>query len=62
MGRFPSREAAVVKAVELLETEESLSWLHPEPLSREEAEQVYAHDSEWDVVESSLAGLAAPEA
>ncbi|GEM_PF-1465870 len=61
MGRFPSQEAAVVKAVELLETEESLNWLHPEPLSREDAERVYAHDSAWEAVENSLAGLAAPE-
>lgn len=61
MGRFPSREAAVVKAVELLETEESLSWLHPEPLSREEAEQIYSRDAEWEAVENSAAGLAAPE-
>lgn len=62
MGRFPSREAAVVKAVELLETEESLGWLHLEPLSPEEAERVYAHDPAWDAVENSMAGLAALEA
>lgn len=62
MGRFPSQEAAVVKAVELLETEETLNWLHPEPLSREEAESVYSHDSAWESVEHSMAGLAVPEA
>ena len=62
MGRFPSREAAVVEAVELLKTEESRSWLHPQPLSEAEAEQVYAADPEWETTENSLAGLAAPEA
>lgn len=62
MGRFPSQEAAVVKAVELLETEELLNWLHPESLSREDAERVYAADAAWESVETSHAGLAAPEA
>ncbi|WP_409213311.1 type II toxin-antitoxin system ParD family antitoxin [Prosthecobacter sp.] len=62
MGRFPSREAAVVKAVELLETEESMSWLLPQPLSREDAEQIYAADPAWEAVENSVAGLTVPEA
>ena len=62
MGRFPSREAAVVEAVELLKTEESRGWLQPQPLSDAEAEQVYAADPEWETTENSLAGLAAPEA
>ncbi len=62
LGRFPSREAAVVEAVELLKTEESRSWLHPQPLSDAEAEQVYAADPEWEKTETSLAGLAVPEA
>jgi Arc/MetJ-type ribon-helix-helix transcriptional regulator len=61
MGRFPSREAAVVKAVELLETEESIHWLHPEPLSAAAAESVYAADAAWEAVETAHAGLAAPE-
>jgi Arc/MetJ-type ribon-helix-helix transcriptional regulator len=53
-GRFPSREAAVVEAVELLRTEESLNWLHPQPLTAEEAELVYESDPEWEEVENSL--------
>lgn len=61
MGRFPSREAAVVKAVELLETEESINWLQPKPLSQADAESVYDSDIAWEAVETAHAGLAAPE-
>ena len=61
-GRFLSREAAVVEAVELLRAEEALGWLHPQPLTIEQAEQVYAADPEWEEVENSLAGFAVPEA
>ncbi len=62
LGRFPSREAAVVEAVELLRTEELWHWLHPQPLTDREAELVYGSDPEWEKIENSLSGLAAPEA
>jgi hypothetical protein len=35
--------------------------LLPVPLTAEQAEQVYAADSEWEMVERSLAGRAKPE-
>jgi Arc/MetJ-type ribon-helix-helix transcriptional regulator len=65
LGRFASAQEAVTEAVRRLETEESLGYLNPRPLTaaeaEAEAEQVYAPDAEWETIERSMAGRARPE-
>lgn len=60
-GRFATPDAAVSRAVALLEDQETGIGLLVAPLSPEEADHVYAVDEEWDKVEASLTGLATPE-
>ncbi len=61
LGRFASRQEAIMEAVRLLETEEVLGCLSPKPLTAEEADQIYSVDEEWEQVERSVAGQARPE-
>ena len=61
LGRFASPQEAVTEAVRRLETEESLGYLIPKPLTAEEAAHVYAADVEWENVECAIAGRAKPE-
>ncbi|MGV3663384.1 MAG: ribbon-helix-helix domain-containing protein [Prosthecobacter sp.] len=60
-GRFATPDAAVSRAVALLEDQETGTSVLVAPLSPEDADRVYAADEEWDKVEVSLAGLATPE-
>ena len=61
LGRFNTRDEAVVETVRRLETDEAVSFLNPQPLSADEAEQVYAADPAWESIERSLAGQVMPE-
>ena len=61
VGRFASPQEAVPEAVRRLQTEESLGYLNPKPLTAEEAAHIYATDSEWEKVERAVAGRARPE-
>lgn len=60
MGRYATREAALVDAVRRLEVEDHLP-AFTEPLSVEEVNQVYAADEHWESVERAHAGRVAPE-
>ena len=59
-GRYATREAALVEAVRRLADEDHLS-VFIEPLSAAEANQVYAADDQWEMVERAQAGQVAPE-
>ena len=61
LGRFHSPHEAVTEAVRRLALDIAKDDLLPVPLTAEQAEQVYAADSEWEMVERSLAGRAKPE-
>lgn len=60
-GRFATPDAAVSRAVQLLEDQESGQCLLVSSLSVEDAEHIYAADEAWEKVEMSLTGLARPE-
>ena len=61
LGRFSSPQEAVSEAVKRLAEEETMHWLHPLPLTEQEAAAVYAPDEAWESVERAAAGLAKPE-
>ena len=62
LGKFASPQEAVSEAVRRLEAEEAMRWLNPEPLTADEAEQVYAPDAGWEQIERAMAGRVKPEA
>lgn len=61
LGKFASPQEAVTEAVRRLDAEETMGLLNLEPLTVNEAAQVYAPDAEWEKVERAMAGRVKPE-
>lgn len=61
LGKFASPQEVVSEALRRLDAEEGMNWLRPEPLTANEAAQIYAPDTEWERVERALAGRVKPE-
>ncbi len=61
LGLFRTPQEALTAALRRLEKEVAHDDLIPEPLTPEQAEQIYAADPAWEAVEQSLAGRVRPE-
>ena len=58
--RFKSRSEVVREGLRRLQRDEE-DYLHPQPITRAEARQVYRRDAAWERVERAVAGRAKPE-